>query len=96
MKIDFSEQKPSASYVSAYTRGGASPAYALPVAKVAVERWELFSHVTGATLALLEHEGVPASYAVAAFAAGFKTFEVIRLWNDGIPQEYVTAGGGKG
>lgn len=93
MNIDFSERKSGASYISMYAKGGASPQYALPTAKAACENPELFSHVTGAHLAMLEHRGVPIMYVVAAFTAGFKVFEVIQLWDDGMPLEYVTAFG---
>lgn len=93
MNIDFLEQRSAASFISMYAKGGASPQYALPTAKAVCENPELFSHVTGAHLAMLENRGVPIAYVVAAFAAGFKVFEVIQLWNDGMPLEYVTAFG---
>lgn len=93
MNIDFSERKSEVSYIAMYARGGASQRYTFPTAKAASQNPELFSHVTGAHLAMLEHKGVPVEYATAAFTAGFRVFEVIRLWNDDVPQEYVTAFG---
>lgn len=93
MNIDFSELKSEANFIATYARGGAAPEYAFPVAKAACKNPEMFSHVTGAHLVMLEHKGIPIVYVVAAFTAGFKVFEVIQLWNDGMPLEYVAAFG---